>query len=492
MEPFALVIFGGAGDLSRRLLIPSLYHTHRQGGFPAAAEIVGVGLPEMSDEAYRQLMEQALTDGTGGPLAAPVWQSFRNRLSFIGGDFGDPQTYRRLHERIQELSVRCGRNVIYYLAVPPSAMPAIVGQLDQLGLCRGQFHTKIIIEKPFGRDLASAIELNRLLLRAFDEPQIYRMDFYLGMATVRNLLNLRLANPPLAALWGAGQVDNVQISVAEKIGIGTRGAFYEETGAVRDMIQNHLLQILSLVAMEPPAGSGAEAVRDEKVKALMAVSPLRPAESVRGQYGAGALNGQRVTGYRQERDVDPASGRETYCAAKVTVNTPRWQGVPFYLRTGKRMSRELAEVNIKFRRPVTAPLAPGGPPSKPADFLYLSLFPGDRLGLCAFGEVEPGTGVPPDGGDSLSLAVSLGKEPPPPYAQLLFDIMQGDLTWFSRQDGIERLWSIVDPVIAAWEAGPPVDFPNYEAGSWGPVAAESLIRRDGREWLVTGEPQQPA
>ena len=486
VEPFALVIFGGAGDLSRRLLMPSLFHLHLRGELPPASEVIGVGLPRMTTDRYRDTMAAAVKESGIVDFDENEWLTLADRISFISGTFENDETYHSLRRLIEEVGTRCGHNIIYYLAVPSSQMGGIVSNLDRLKLCRGRYNTKVIVEKPFGRDRASAVELNRNLQAGFDESQIYRMDFYLGMEALRNILYLRFANPLFGNLWNSEHIDHVQISVAEDLGIGSRGRFYEETGVVRDMVQNHLLQMMALIAMEPPESPEAGAVRDERVKVFRAIRPIEPADAVRGQYSEGTMRARRVPGYRQEKDVAPDSATPAFFAGKLLMDSPRWEGVPFYLRTGKRMARNLAQIAIRFRQP-QPDLSDWGKLSLDGNTLLVTIVPEQVISL-QFSVKDPfaeNRVLPAE--MSLDYRDAFDKPPCPPYETLLTEAMTGDLTFFVRQDAVEAMWDIVDPVIGEWENRPPDDFPNYVAGSWGPVAADELMGRDGRRWLSAAE-----
>ena len=487
-EPCVLVIFGALGDLARRELLPSLYELHRKRLLPQPCAVVGFSKGSKRAEQFRDEMRLAV-EGSCGNVGD--WDAFAERLSFVGGDVGSAPggDYARLASEIARVqsAFAIPDNVMFHLAVPPILFPVIADRLGASGLARSDHGwRRLVVEKPFGRDRASARELDRQLREVFGEDQIYRIDHFLGKETVQNMLVFRFANPSFEPVWNRNYVDHVQITVAEDIGIGTRAAFYEQTGVVRDMIQNHLLQLLCLAAIEPPVRFDGGALRDETVKVLEAVNAM-PADGegtpVRGQYGPGTVDADPVAGYRDERGVAPDSATPTFAALRLTLDNWRWAGVPFYLRSGKRLAGKLSEVAIQF---------------KPTPY---HMFPRDRHGpthqsVLAF-ELQPEEGIvqtlaAKQPGPDLTLsrvtmtfryAEAFGiTDPPRAYAWLLLDVMQGDQTLFARTDWIDRAWEIIDPIVERWASTPPVDFPNYAAGSAGPAAADELLKRDGRAW----------
>jgi glucose-6-phosphate 1-dehydrogenase len=486
VEPFTLVIYGGAGDLARRKLVPTLLRLFAQGELPERFCVLGAGLPELADDAWRAQMAEACRQSPVSGFTPERWPAFAGCLQYQGGAFDDPGFYDRLRERIAGLADSCGSRVVHYLAVPPDAAPLIVANLRRVRLCDGEFSAKVVVEKPFGRDRASAAALNRVLREAFDEDRIYRIDHYLGKETVQNIIFFRFSNTIFEQLWNSRYVDHVQITVAEDLGVGHRSAFYERTGVVRDILQNHLLQLLALVAMEPPIGFEAEFIRDEKVKVFRSIRPLDAAsldDAVRGQYAAGRVDDGDVAGYRQEPGVAPDSPTPTFVAARLAVANWRWAGVPFYLRTGKRLARRLTEIVVQFRQPPLRLFGRSCDVLEP-NLLALAIQPEEGIRL-RFGVKNPGT-------DNQIAPVTtrftyhevFADASREPYGKLLLDCLRGDLTLFERQDGVEAMWDVVDPLVAHWEATPPAAFPNYAAGSWGPAAADELLQRDGRRWLV--------
>jgi glucose-6-phosphate 1-dehydrogenase len=487
-EPFTLIIFGASGDLTRRKLIPALFALYAGRTLPEPFAIVAVARTEMTDEEFRRRMREGVAEfGRVQPASEGVWERFARTLSYLPGDPKDPALYSRLQAFLAE--IERGRpgpeNRLFYCATPPSLYDDIVEHLGTTGLARrpGGW-TRIIVEKPFGRDYASARALNRQLARFFREEQIYRIDHYLGKETVQNLLVFRFANEIFEPVWTRDHVAHVQITVAETIGVEDRGTYYEEAGALRDMMQNHLLQLLCLIAMEPPVTFDAAPVRDEKNKVLQAIRPIDPAladeVAVRGQYTAGFVEGHPVVGYRQEKGVSPDSRTETYAALKLLVDSWRWAGVPFYLRTGKRLGRRVSEIVIQFRR--TPHLIFRRDPAGVApDVLVIRIQPDEGIALTVNAKIP---------GQDLRLGpVTLdfrygevfGAQPPEAYERLLLDAIHGDATLYARGDWVEQAWAILDPVLEAWQqaGGAPAPYP---AGTWGPREADTLIGRDGGAW----------
>jgi glucose-6-phosphate 1-dehydrogenase len=492
-DPCAIVIFGALGDLTKRKLLPSLYNLRCHGLLPRDFAVVGVARRELDDASFREELPRESRRFATQTVSENVFSDFRGRLYYLQGDFGDAETYRRLGARLLEIAERHGTagNVLFYLATPLSVFGTVGTRLGEAGLNRDdRGWRRLVVEKPFGRDLDSARALNEQLRRFFREDQIFRIDHYLGKETVQNILVFRLGNGIFEPIWNRRYVDHVQITVAEELGVEGRGATYEQAGVFRDVIQNHIFQLLSLVAMEPPSTLGAEAVRDEKVKVLEAVRPMAPEEilrrAVRGQYGEGFARGKKVPAYRAEPNVSPSSMTETFAAVRLEVENWRWAGVPFYLRSGKRLPRRDTRVSIQFRRPP------------------LILF--DEVGV---GEIEPNRleiRIQPDEGISLRIKAKI---PGPAirlqnvaldfsyrdfgelaaatgYERLLYDCMVGDSTLFHRADAVDAAWRIATPILDLWSSLPARDFPNYGAGTWGPPAADELMTRDGRRWVNPG------
>lgn len=490
IDPFTLVIFGGAGDLSQRKLLPMLFHIFGEGDLPSDFSIVGFGIPEMDDDGYRNLVREAIRRYSEEPFEETRWEDFSPYLHYLSGDFDTAANYEELAE---ELSLLCAkqpgdkRRVIYYLAVPPIFFPAIINQLSHHKLCKDRFDTRIIIEKPFGRDRESADRLNHTIHKAFDERQIYRIDHYLGKETVQNIIFFRFANSIFEPLWNRRYIDNVQITVAEDIGIEHRGNFYEQAGVVRDIIQNHMLQLVALVAMEPPVGFKADYIRNEKVKIFRSISPMdreyMDSFSVRGQYGPGTIGSGAVPGYREEENVAKDSNTPTFIAAKLHIDNWRWAGVPFYIRAGKRFPKRITQICIQFKQPPLRLFSHTCDILNP-NFLLLTVQPREEITL-HFGVKYPlsRNAIYPVNME-FDYQRSFKTKRHSPYERLLIDCMRGDLTLFVRQDGVTAQWNVVDPLIARWEETPAECFPNYPAGTWGPEDSDKLLEKDGRGWLT--------
>jgi glucose-6-phosphate 1-dehydrogenase len=486
-DPCVMVIFGAAGDLTRRELVPSLYELASQGLLPEPFAILGYSLGDLDDDSFREAMRASVQDQCA--FQEETWRGLAGALHFVEGDFESDDGYARLSARLQAIREERGipDNVFFHLAAPPPFFAPIVQRLDASGLARSEHGwRRLVIEKPFGEDRSSARELDLRVRKTFEEEQIYRIDHFLGKETVQNMLVFRFANPAFEPIWNRNYIDHVQITVAEELGIGTRASFYEETGVVRDMVQNHLLQLLCMTAIEPPVSFDAASLRDETVKVLQAarVTPFRPErDAVRGQYGSGEEKGREVAGYRNEKDVDPRSTTPTFAALRLTLDNWRWAGVPFYLRTGKRMARKLTEVAIQFR-PTPHLMFPVGRREELAgNVLAFRLQPEEGI-LQEFVAKQPGPTirlrpVTMDFGYATAFGV---EEPPRAYAWLILDVMEGDQRLFARADWIYEAWSVVDPLIEHWASTAPEDFPNYAAGTWGPAAADDLVTRDGRCW----------
>jgi glucose-6-phosphate 1-dehydrogenase len=488
-EPGIMVIFGASGDLTRRKLIPALYDLAAQRRLPMEFAVVGISRTEMSHDEFRGKLHDALKDQRPGRVSDDVWESFSKGLFYLPGDSQKPETYEELRDFLGQLDDERGTegNRIYYLSSSPSLFPTIVEHLGEAGMNREEngAYARLVVEKPFGRDLMSARELNGDLRRYFEEGQIYRIDHYLGKDTVQNILALRFSNGIFEPIWNQHYVDHVQITVAEDIGVGTRGAFYEEAGALRDIVQNHVMQVLCLTAMEPPVTFDAESVREEKVKVLKAARPV-PEDgvenyAVRGQYGRGWVFGEEVEGYREEEDVAADSTTETYVALKVFVDNWRWAGVPFYIRAGKRLPKKATEIAIQFHSTPHTPFARGETEGLEPNVLVIRIQPEERISL------KIGAKVPSVSGfevSSVNMDLLYGtaflEEAPDAYQRLLLDLMLGDPTLFIRADEAEGAWGILEPVMRAWSESEEV--PTYPAGTWGPNEADELLERDGREW----------
>jgi glucose-6-phosphate 1-dehydrogenase len=491
--PCAVVIFGATGDLTRRKLLPALYRLVQQRLVPNEFVILGAARQPMSDEKFRSAMKAAVTEfGSDDSLDESTWQSFAKRIFYVAGNFNDVELYGKLKGKLDEIEseFETGGNRIFYLATVPDHFGLIAKQLGDAGIgkpgkrTKKKTWTRIIVEKPFGHDLESARALNKTLAAVFDESQIYRIDHYLGKETVQNLLVFRFANSIFEPLWNRQYIDHIQITNAETIGVEGRGAYYEEAGALRDMIQNHVFQITSLIAMEPPASLSANGVRDEKIKAMQSARML-PADrivefAVRGQYGPGTVLGDTVPGYREEPGVDPHSSTETFAALKLYLDNWRWAGVPFYIRSGKRLQKHITEIAIQFKEVPHRLFTESDSPLQP-NVLVIRIQPNEGISL-RFAAKLPGQAMRIRSVNmDFRYGSSFGVKPPEAYERLLLDCMLGDSTLYARRDMVERGWEIVTPILEAWNTPAP-DFPNYETGSWGPQAAFELIQRDDREW----------
>jgi glucose-6-phosphate 1-dehydrogenase len=491
--PCAMVVFGASVDLAASKLLPALARLAARGQLPVAFAVVGVARSEWDDDEFRQFARKATSSLEHTRRDRdPAWQDVVSGLRFVAGEYDSDETFHQLAKVLDEVDRTQGTegNRLYYLAVPPLVVPTVIAALGRHRLAHppparpGTF-TRIVIEKPYGTDLHSAQELDRSVHEVFDESQVYRIDHFLGKETVQNLLAVRFANAVFEPIWNRRYVDSVQITVAEAVGVGHRAAFFEETGTLRDMVQNHVMQILALTLMEPPITMAADGIRDEKVKALRAVEiPDRrhvPNEVVRAQYLDGWVSGLPVRGYREEPGVGPSSARETYVALRLRVDNWRWAGVPFYLRTGKRLPKRVSEVAVQFHAPPHVPFGPDQTRGLKPDALVLRIHPDDGIALIF------GTKVPGHGFDVRSVAMeflyeaAFPGERPEAYERLLLDAMVGDPTLFIRTDEVMQAWRMMAPILEAWERDdPPLAF--YRAGSWGPIEADDLLRRDGRSW----------
>ena len=485
-DPCAMVIFGASGDLTHKKLLPALYNLALQRLLPASFYVIGTARGEGSDEEFRTRMREAVAEHSRTkPIEEEVWRSFEQRLSYVSLGSGDG--YARLRERLGTLDREAGTsgNHLFYLAIPPTAYARTVADLGRSQIARSHAGwSRIVIEKPFGRDLATARELSDSVHEVFNESEIFRIDHYLGKETVQNILVLRFANGIFEPTWNRQYVDHVQITVAESVGVGGRADYYEDAGALRDIAQNHLLQLLTLVAMEPPVAFDADAVRGEKVKVLRAVRRWRPEEvahyAVRGQYGSGYVEGRAVAAYRGESAVAPDSSTDTYVALRLFVDNWRWEGTPFYLRTGKRLPKRATEIAVQYRRAPHQLFGAEGE-SLEANTLVLRLQPEEGISL-KFGAKVPVQGLRlRQVNMDFVYGASFVVEAPDAYETLLLDVLRGEATLFTRRDEVEEQWRIVDPILEAWREPDP-SFPNYEAGSWGPAEADALAAADGRAW----------
>ncbi len=506
-DPATLVIFGATGDLTKRKLLPALYALAQDHLLPERFAVVGFARRAKTPEAFRAEMQAGVEQFSRlRPIQAEVWDRLARSLTYVNGSFEDPGGYERLRDLMQESEGKdgAGRNRVFYLATPPDAYPVIVARLGAAGLVTDAWNgpegggagtgwSRIIIEKPFGRDLDSARALNADLHRVFRERQVYRIDHYLGKETVQNILTFRFGNSIFEPLWNRRYVDHVQLLVGEDLGVEGRGGYYDSAGAVRDMVQNHMLQLLTLVAMEPPATFEADAVRDEKVKVLRAIRPI-PVEPetdrvVRGQYVSGMLRGKKIPAYADEPGVGAETATETYAALRLEIENWRWAGVPFYLRTGKALPKRVTEVTIQYRQPPLLLFQEGVHPGHAArdvvepNRLSLRIQPEEGINL-RVGLKPPGPRIRLEPAHlGFSYQQTFGVEPAEAYERLLLDCMLGDATLFIRRDEVESAWALVTPVLQAWAAAGRTGLTYYPAGGWGPKEADRFIQADGREWV---------
>lgn len=494
-SPCVMTICGAAGDLTKRKLIPALCNLAQERLLPEQFAIVGFSVDDFTTESFRKMLLQEIPEYAGSPIEPKLLESMLERTYYVKGDFQDPEAYKRLEQQIGEADRKYNAlgNRLFYLAVAPRFFSTIV---KMLGLCclskeeEGRW-ARVIVEKPFGHDLASAKQLNQELKQVLTEKQIYRIDHYLGKETVQNVMVFRFSNNIIEPLWNRNYVDHVQITAAETVGVEHRGGFYETAGALRDMVPNHLFQLLTMTAMEPPISFDADEVRNKQAEVLHAIQPLTPEEvltnMVRGQYGGGTVDGERVVSYRTEPAVAPDSNTETFVALKLLIDNWRWAGVPFYLRTGKRLSRRVTEIVIQFRRTPFVLFRNTSVRNLETNRLVIHIQPEEGISL-SFGAKVPGS-VMKLGLVNMDFDYStyFGLEHSTGYERLLRDCMAGDATLFQRADMVEAGWSVIQPILDVWHALPARGFPNYEAGCWGPDEADELLEKDGRAWRRIGE-----
>jgi glucose-6-phosphate 1-dehydrogenase len=488
----AIFIFGGSGDLNNRKLTPALYNLFLDDWMPEKFAVVGIGRSEYSNEKFREHLFEGIQEfSRRRGEQNGHWTEFSQQISYVQMDAEDEKAYSHIVNCVKELEQHWGThpNVIFYLAVAPQLVPDIANKLGKLNLCREEQYTRIVVEKPFGHDLTSAHELNQLLTGLFDEDQIYRIDHYLGKETVQNILALRFANALFEPIWNRNYIDHVQITVAETVGVEGRGGYFEQSGALRDMVQNHILQLLCMVGMEPPVSFEANEIRNKKVDVLNALRKISREEvhayAVRGQYSDGWVKGEKVKAYRKEEKVNPHSNIETFAAIKFYIDNWRWQNVPFYVRTGKYLHQKTSIITIQFKQAPHYAFPPEAAETWRPNRLIISIQPEMDIRL-RFQAKRPGQSMilnPVDMIFSYKDAYEEEHEPEA-YETLLLDVMEGNTAHFMRADQVEAAWRVVMPIIEAWEARPPIDFPNYAPDSWGPEDAEALIARDEHNWVT--------
>jgi len=490
-EPCSVVLFGATGDLTHRKLVPALYHLDQGGHLPGECAIVGFARRDWSDQQFRDELKKSLANPKDSEFEES-WTEFSPRIFYNQSNFDDPKGYQKLKDQLDKIDATRGTrgNRLYYLAVSPEYFSVIVDHLGQAGLIyeddQGPW-SRVVIEKPFGHDLASARELNREVSRVLREDQVYRIDHYLGKETVQNILALRFGNSMFEPLWDRRSVDSVQITAAEELGMaGGRGGYYDTSGALRDMIQNHLLQLLCLVAMEPPVDLGADAVRNERAKVLQSLPIWKPEEVeqnvVRGQYVAGSIQGNEVPGYRQEKGVAPESTTDTYVALRVTLNNWRWAGVPFFLRTGKRLPKRATEIAIQFKKPPTTLFEVDTEANAGANLLVLRIQPNEGASLAFQAKIPGSRRRLQEVRMDFRYGTAFAAPPPEAYERLLLDVLLGDPSLYTRTDAVEAAWKFVDPILQAWQAPGAARPREYPAGTWGPEEADKLMQGTETKW----------
>ena len=489
-DPCVIVIFGASGDLTKRKLIPALYNLASNNLLPDEFAVVGVARHDQSSEEFRSKISEDFKEFAPSNYDQKLWDWLESRIFYLPGEFKDSETYLKLKMFLAKVDQKFGTqgNYLYYLATAPRFFCNIVSELGNAGLAtesQDQWR-RVVIEKPFGTDLESAQALNRQITGVLNECQIYRIDHYLGKETVQNILMFRFGNGMFEPIWNYRYIDHVQITVAETVGVGSRGGYYDTSGALRDMVQNHLFQLLAMVGMEPPVSFDADAVRDEKSKVMKAIVPMSEADvlnyAVRGQYGSGFANDKKVPGYRTEGGINPNSNTETFAAMKLSIDNWRWAGVPFYLRTGKRMTERVSEIAIQFKQAPSLLFRDTPVDELAPNFLVLRVQPNEGITM-QFGAKVPGPTMKM-GKVAMNFCYSdyFSSAPTTGYETLIYDCAIGDATLFQRSDNVELGWSVVKPMLDVWQNLPYGHFPNYEAGSWGPIEADKLLERDGRKW----------
>ena len=489
-DPCTIVIFGASGDLTKRKLLPALYNLKALKLLPENFAVIGVAVSDSDDELFRTQITSDIQQFATRPVDQAEWDDFSKRSYYLSGDFNNPETFQHLGAKIKDVQKtwNLSGNVLFYLAIAPTFFGKVVEQLGNAGLTeeKPDAWRRVIIEKPFGHDLQSARDLNADLTKHVAESQIYRIDHYLGKETVQNIMVFRFGNSVFEPIWNRRYIDYVQITVAEELGVELRGGYYDHSGVTRDMVQNHILSVLSLVAMEPPTSISGDSVRNEKVKVLEAIRPMEPEEvlanTVRGQYGAGIIDGKNVPAYRTEPNVNPQSNTETFVAMKLEVDNWRWADVPFYIRSGKRLAARTTQIVIGFKRTPLLLFGKGIEDNIMPNRLVIHVQPDEGITMDIHAK-KPGPGLP-IANVPLDFSYSEFGETTAAtgYETLLYDCMIGDMTLFHRYDSVDASWRIVNPILDVWQALHPRDFPNYAAGTWGPEASDRLIEKSGHAW----------
>ena len=485
-----LIIFGASGDLTRRKLVPALYDLCKTGCTSTCFDVLGTGRTAMTDDEFRKSLHDAAAHSKDiRGFSEEKWEKFAQRLHYLVGDPAKPEFFGQMKAHLDEMQKNgSSPNLLFYVSTPASLAGEIIDGLAAAGLNRNEKGwSRIVLEKPFGHDLDSARALNERVLKVFDEANVYRIDHYLGKETVQNILVFRFANSIFEPVWNRNFIEYVEITAAETLGVERRAAFYEETGALRDMVANHILQLVALTAMEPPVAFDADSVREQKVQVFRSIRPMSveevAANTVRGQYGPGSVSGEQVPGYRQEPGVKPDSRIETFAAVRLNIENWRWAGVPFYLRTGKRLGASVTEIRVHFRRTPQSLFAGSGQASYGPNMVSLRIQPNESISV-SFGAKRPGSHmdtVPVEA--NFSYADAFGGQAPVAYETLILDAMRGDATLFTRRDEVEAEWRIITPIEQAWAQLPAPEFPNYESGSEGPAAATKLLTEGGHAWM---------
>jgi glucose-6-phosphate 1-dehydrogenase len=498
LPPTVLFIFGGSGDLNYRKLNPALYNLFLDNAMPDHFSIIGIGRSPYSDADYKKHLKDGIDNFSRIKDANGKWDEFSKHVSYLKMDANDAKGYDRLEEIAKKKEAEAGVHptVVFYMAVAPQLVPEIVKHIGKMKLCKDAKHARIVVEKPFGHDLKSAVEMNQMLGKYFDEDQVYRIDHYLGKETVQNILAMRFANAMFEPLWNRNYIDHVQITAAETVGVEGRGGYYETSGALRDMIQNHILQLLCMIAMEAPVSFDANEIRNKKVDVLNAIRRIPKDEvqdyAARGQYGEGWMQGEKVSGYKEEKGTDPDSNTETFAAVKFFIDNWRWEGVPFYVRTGKRLHEKSTELTIQFKPAPDFAFPKEATETWRPNRMSIGISP--EMDICLrFQAKRPGQAMILNPVDMVfSYEEAYKGEEPEAYETLLYDVMDGDATLFMRADQVEAAWKVVMPIQEVWATRKPLNFPNYSPNSWGPEDAEALIARDGHNWISMPAKAKPS